>query len=172
LRSTRAWSSSHVDFSSRLSNSVRFRSVVVSLALPRSSTMLCFLPHLGYPMCAWGHKWCVCNNMQCDGRFHRNRLGSARVAKRRSLRRAGARRPSKSQRSSVAGRDRPEFDGDLQLGQSDLTNRSPATAVNLMPVDFVIANKTKSDPVETLRLWESDHEKMPPLRLVEVRVGL
>jgi hypothetical protein len=45
-------------------------------------------------------------------------------------------------------------------------------AVNLMPVDFVIANKTKSDPVETLRLWESDHEKMPPLRLVEVRVGL
>jgi hypothetical protein len=46
-----------------------------------------------------------------------------------------------------------------------------------MPVGFVIANKTKSDPVETLRLWESDHEKMPPqkmppLRLVEVRVGL
>jgi hypothetical protein len=28
-----------------------------------------------------------------------------------------------------------------------------------MPVDFVIANKTKSVPVETLRLWESDHEK-------------
>jgi hypothetical protein len=74
-------------------------------------------------------------------------------------------------RSSVAGRDRPEFDGDLQLGQIDLTNRSPATAVNLMPVDFVIADK-KSDPVETLRLWESDHEKMPPLRLVEVRAGL
>jgi hypothetical protein len=40
-----------------------------------------------------------------------------------------------------------------------------------MPVDFVIADK-KSDPVETLRLWESDHEKMPPLRLVEVRAGL
>jgi hypothetical protein len=98
------------------------------------------------------------------------RLGTHRKATVTSPRRC----PSAKQipRSSVAGRDRPEFDGDLQLGQIDLTNRSPATAVNLMPVDFVIANKTKSDPVETLRLWESDHEKMPPLRLVEVRVGL
>ena len=50
-------------------NSVRFRSVVVSLAFPRSSTMLCFLPHLGYPASTWGHKWCVCNNMQRDGHF-------------------------------------------------------------------------------------------------------
>jgi hypothetical protein len=110
--------------------------------------------------------------MQCDGCFRRNRLGSAGIAKATVT--SPRRCPSAKQipRSSVAGRDRPEFDGDLQLGQSDLTNRSPATAANLMPVDFVIANKTKSDPVETLRLWESDHEKMPPLRLVEVRVGL
>jgi hypothetical protein len=79
---------------------------------------------------------------------------------------------AKSQGPALQAANRPEFDGDLQLGQIDLTNRSPATAVDLMPVDFVIANKTKSDPVETLRLWESDHEKMPPLRLVEVRVGL
>src|SRR5260370_8647253 len=93
--------------------------------------------------------------MQCDGNFRRSRLGSARIAKRRSLRRAGTRRLSKSQRSDVAGRDRPEFDGDLQFDQSDLTNRSPATAVKLMPVGFVVANKTKFNPVGPLPLWKA-----------------
>src|SRR5260370_28101832 len=97
--------------------------------------------------------------MQCDGNFRRSRLGSARIAKRRSLRRAGTRRLSKSQRSDVAGRDRPEFDGDLQFDQSDLTNRSPATAVKLMPVGFVVANKTKIESSWTSSPVESDHEK-------------
>jgi hypothetical protein len=49
-------------------------------------------------------------------------------------------------RSNVAGLDRPEFDGDLQLGQIDLTNRSPATAVNLMPVD--LSSQTKQNRIQ------------------------